>query len=168
MKVYFGQSDKKCLPSPHFHAKSPTHTPMERKSRFSKIWSKFLFLFPILPFLSFLSCQWLSALVFLCEKNILRDREYNQSINQSNVDYKKMIYQIRIHVDRYVYALWISFIFFLFLEKMIFFFKRQVRVNTCKFILSFEHQSIVNTRRSFKLLTRPYENGFIALMIDLW
>lgn len=42
---------------------------------------------------------------FFVKNNILRDREYNQSINQSNVDYKKMIYQIRIHVDRYVYAL---------------------------------------------------------------
>lgn len=51
---------------------------------------------------------------------------------------------------------------------MIFFFKRQVRVNTCKFILSFEHQSIVNARSSFKFLARPYENDFIALMIDLW
>lgn len=54
-----------------------------------------------------------------------------------------------------------------FPRKNDFFFKRQVRVNTCKFILSFEYQSIVNARRSFKLLARPYENGFIALMIDL-
>lgn len=165
MKVYFGQSDKKCLPSPHFHAKSPTHTPMERKSRFSKIWSKFLIPYTSL-FILFVLSMTFSAGLSLWKKYSTWPRI--QSINQSNVDYKKMIYQIRIHVDRYVYALWISFIFFLFLEKMIFFFKRQVRVNTCKFILSFEHQSIVNTRRSFKLLTRPYENGFIALMIDLW
>lgn len=57
--------------------------------------------------------------------------------------------------------------FFSIPRKNDFFFKRQVRVNTSKFILSFEYQSIVNARRSFKLLARPYENGFIALMIDL-